>query len=135
METKKNKNKISDKDSVLVEDPAIVRIKKKETNIAQLDSESDEEMDDSVKVSKKNLKEKMDEEDDKENIKPKLIYKFEETELAKMEIEKNIYLRVVDDGNRKYVDIRRFYKGYPTKKGIRFNLATFKAIKKVIEKV
>ena len=69
------------------------------------------------------------------NLKPKVVYKFEDQELLKAEIENNIFLRIVMQNDSKmYIDIRKFYKGYPTKKGIRINLKTYKTIKNILDK-
>lgn len=64
----------------------------------------------------------------------KYIYKLEdEKELQKVEIDKNIVLRVIEMGDKKMIDIRRYYKGFPTKKGIRFDYKIFNTLKEIIE--
>ena len=60
-------------------------------------------------------------------------YKIEnEQELKKIEIDKNIIFRLLDVNGKKLVDIRRYYKGFPTKKGIRFDYDSFKEINNII---
>lgn len=60
-------------------------------------------------------------------------YKIEnEQELKKIEIDKNIIFRLIDINGKKMVDIRRYYKGFPTKKGIRFDYESFKEINNII---
>ena len=58
-----------------------------------------------------------------------LVYKDTEEELKRIEIDKNIYLRLLKIGGEEMVDIRRFYREFPTKKGIRITLETFNNIK------
>jgi hypothetical protein len=58
-----------------------------------------------------------------------LVYKDTEEELKRIEIDKNIYLRLLKIGGEEMVDIRRFYREFPTKKGIRMSLETFNNIK------
>ena len=36
-------------------------------------------------------------------------------------------------GDKKMIDIRRYYKGFPTKKGIRFDYKIFNTLKEIIE--
>jgi hypothetical protein len=64
----------------------------------------------------------------------KYVYKIEdEKELQKVEIDKNIILRVIEIGDKKMIDIRRYYKGYPTKRGIRFDYRAFNTLKEILE--
>ena len=58
-----------------------------------------------------------------------LVYKDTEEELKRIEIDKNIYLRLLKIGGEEMVDIRRFYREFPTKKGIRITLETINNIK------
>lgn len=76
--------------------------------------------------------------DKKENkntfIGKKYVYKIEdEKELQKIEIDKNIVLRVIEIGDKKQIDIRRYYKGFPTKRGIRFDYKVFDTLKEILE--
>lgn len=64
------------------------------------------------------------------NVRP--VYSIEEKELKKIELDKNIFLRILYVNGKSMVDIRRYYKGYPTKKGIRFSLETYRNIKDLI---
>lgn len=77
-------------------------------------------------------KENSDKNDEMQVVKPKSVYIFEDTVLSKINIDKNLVLRVVENANGKFIDIRRFYKDYPTKKGVRFSYATFKKLKDII---
>lgn len=64
----------------------------------------------------------------------KYTYKIDdEKELQKIEIDKNLVLRVIEFGGKKLIDIRRYYKGFPTKRGVRFNYEVFETLKKIIE--
>ena len=69
----------------------------------------------------------------KKIIKPKVVYSVEEVELKKIEVDKNIILRVILANDDTYIDIRKYYKGYPTKKGIRFKRKIYDSIKKIID--
>lgn len=69
----------------------------------------------------------------KKTVQPVVVYKVEEAEIKKVEIEKNVFLRIIQTSDDKYIDIRKYYKGYPTKKGIRFKTKVFNLIKKIIE--
>ncbi len=81
-----------------------------------------------------NKEEKTEEKKENQFIGKKYIYKIEdEKELQKIEIEKNIILRVIEIGDRKMIDLRRYYKGFPTKRGIRFDYKIFKTLKEIIE--
>lgn len=64
---------------------------------------------------------------------PKITYRIEEQELKKIEVEKNIFLRVIRYQNKRFIDIRKFYKGYPTKRGVRIPNESFKVIMKFIK--
>lgn len=77
---------------------------------------------------------KQEEKKTKTFIGKKYVYKLEdEKELQKVEIDKNIVLRVIEMGDKKLIDIRRYYKGFPTKKGIRFDYKVFDTLKEIIE--
>lgn len=62
----------------------------------------------------------------------KFIYKVQEQELKKVELEPNLMMRLIKGESNMYVDIRRFYKNYPTKKGIRISLELFNAAHNLI---
>jgi len=64
----------------------------------------------------------------------KYVYKIEdEKELVKVELEKNLVLRIIEFNGKKMIDIRKYYKGYPTKKGVRFDYTIYETLKKIIE--
>lgn len=65
----------------------------------------------------------------------KYTYKIDdETELKKVELDKNIVLRIIDFNGKKLVDLRKYYKGFPTKRGIRFDYDTFETLVEIIKK-
>lgn len=68
-------------------------------------------------------------------FKPKIVYNLEEEELRKIEVDKNIYLRVLKTQEDIYLDIRKFYKGFPTKQGIRFKLSIYNKIKDLLSDI
>lgn len=63
---------------------------------------------------------------------PKVIHAVEPTTLTQIEVSKNVYLRVIQEEGEKYIDVRKFYKNFPTKQGIRFKLDTFNSIKSIL---
>lgn len=66
-------------------------------------------------------------------IKSKIVYNLDDIILQQINIDKNLVLRVIENANGKFIDIRRFYKEYPTKKGIRFTYGTFAKLKDLLE--
>lgn len=68
----------------------------------------------------------------KPNKSPKMVYNIEEEELKKIEVDKNIYLRILRYLDDIYIDIRKFYKNFPTKQGIRFKLSVYNKIKDLL---
>ena len=65
----------------------------------------------------------------------KYTYKIEdETELKKVELDKNIVMRIIDFNGKKLVDLRKYYKGFPTKRGVRFDYDTFETLIEIIKK-
>lgn len=66
--------------------------------------------------------------------KPKFVYTQEEQELSKIELEKNTFLRLIKVGNKEVVDIRKFYKNYPTKRGIRIPKELLELVIEIINK-
>lgn len=65
----------------------------------------------------------------------KYTYKIEdETELKKVELDKNIVMRIIDFNGKKLVDLRKYYKGFPTKRGVRFDYDVFETLMEIIKK-
>lgn len=65
----------------------------------------------------------------------KYTYKIEdETELKKVELDKNIVMRIIDLNGKKLVDLRKYYKGFPTKRGVRIDYDTFETLMEIIKK-
>ena len=62
----------------------------------------------------------------------KVVYKDIEEELKRIEVEKNIYARLLKINGEMMIDIRRFYREFPTKKGVRISLDSFNNIKTVL---
>ena len=71
--------------------------------------------------------------ENKENIKPQLTQIIEEVPLLKFEVDKNVFLRVIQADDL-YIDIRKFYKGFPTKQGARFKMSIYNQIKDQLDK-
>ena len=55
-----------------------------------------------------------------------------EITIKEIELDNNIMLRLLEYEKKIYVDIRKYFKGYPTKKGIRIGYDTFKKLKSII---
>lgn len=60
-------------------------------------------------------------------------YNLDDIEIKKITLDKNIVIRVISNVNGTFVDIRKYYKGYPTKKGIRITLYVFKKILEILK--
>ena len=56
----------------------------------------------------------------------------EEKELLRINLKKNIVVRILDINDEKYVDFCKYYKGYPTKKNIRIKYKTYLKIKDLL---
>jgi len=61
-------------------------------------------------------------------------FNIDETIFLTIEVDKNLMLRVVGNIYGTFVDIRRFYKGFPTKTGVRIPLNMFFKIYEIINK-
>ena len=48
-----------------------------------------------------------------------------EKEIIKVEIGKNIFVRIIQTEKKFYIDFCKFYKGYPTKKNIKIEYETY----------
>lgn len=57
--------------------------------------------------------------------KPKKTYDIEDTTIRDISISGDIHFRLISNINGYYIDIRKYYKEYPTKKGIRMLAAKF----------
>ena len=56
----------------------------------------------------------------------------EEKEILRINLKKNIVVRILDVNDEKYVDFCKYYKGYPTKKNIRIKYKTYLKIKDLL---
>lgn len=59
-------------------------------------------------------------------------YEINEKIILTIAVDKNHIFRVLDDINGRYVDIRKFYKGFPTKNGIKIPLTIYNEVNKII---
>lgn len=73
----------------------------------------------------------IEKENDKEN-EPNIVFSIEEKELKKIQVDHNVFLRVLQGADDMYVDIRKYYKGYPTKQGIKFKYCIYNKIKELL---
>lgn len=58
----------------------------------------------------------------------KYVYSLPEEEIKKIALDKGMFVRLLKIDGKEYVDLRRYYKNYPTKKGVRIPYSTFKVI-------
>ena len=56
----------------------------------------------------------------------------EEKEILRINLKKNIVVRILDVNDEKYVDFCKYYKGYPTKKNIRIKYKTYLNLKDLL---
>lgn len=55
-----------------------------------------------------------------------------EKEIQRIDLGKNLVLRLIEKDGQKYINISKFYKGYPTKKNIEIDYKTYQTIKNLI---
>lgn len=56
----------------------------------------------------------------------------DEKEIIRINLKKNIVIRILDINDEKFIDFCKFYKGYPTKKNIRIKYKTYLKIKDLL---
>lgn len=82
-------------------------------------------MEQSNKIQNQNSNEIQKKEIETIKIPSKFSYKLIDEELKKIELEKNIILRLLKSDGKLYIDLRKYYKNYPTKRGIRIPYDVF----------
>ena len=103
----------------------------------------EEEINTKIDLKKKTIKEdekEIDSEDEldikkdeiKDNKNTFNLVADEEKELLRINLKKNIVVRILDINDEKYVDFCKYYKGYPTKKNIRIKYKTYLKIKDIL---
>lgn len=70
----------------------------------------------------------------KQTSKAKISIEYPDEEIKRVELpdQKGIVIRILKKNDQTFLDIRRFYKGFPTKKGIRLTLDSFNILKELI---
>ena len=110
-------------------------VKPMEEEIINTKVEEKKEIPISPKKEKKNIE---SDDDDLEKIKNENnenIFNLsadDEKELLRINLKKNIVVRILDINDEKFVDFCKFYKGYPTKKNIRIKYKTFIKLKDLL---
>ena len=110
-------------------------VKPMEEEIINTKVEEKKEIPISPKKEKKNIE---SDDDDLEKIKNENnenIFNLsadDEKELLRINLKKNIVVRILDVNDEKFVDFCKFYKGYPTKKNIRIKYKTYLKIKDLL---
>lgn len=61
------------------------------------------------------------------------VYDLNDTELKVVKIDGDIIFKLMSNNKGVFVDIRKYYKGYPTKKGIRVYASIFDKVSKILE--
>ena len=103
----------------------------------------EEEINTKIDLKKKTIKEdekEIDSEDEldikkdeiKDNKNTFNLVADEEKELLRINLKKNIVVRILDINDEKYVDFCKYYKGYTTKKNIRIKYKTYLKIKDLL---
>ena len=110
-------------------------VKPMEEEIINTKVEEKKEIPISPKKEKKNIE---SDDDDLEKIKNENnenIFNLsadDEKELLRINLKKNIVVRILDVNDEKFVDFCKFYKGYPTKKNIRIKYKTYLKLKDLL---
>ena len=106
-----------------------IKDKHKEKALKEMENNSkikEEKEDDNFSFDEKSLGKKTK----REEI--SIIKMEDEIELKRIEINKNLYVRLLESNGELVVDFCKFYKGFPTKKNIRINLNKFKKLNDIL---
>ena len=60
-------------------------------------------------------------------------FTVDESIFLTIEVDKNLMLRVIDNIYGRFVDVRKYYRGFPTKVGMRIPLNMFYKVFKIID--
>lgn len=114
----------------------------KKSNIKPMEEEEMKKEDKNINMKEEihntPKKENIESDDDLEKIKKENnenIFNLstdDEKELLRINLKKNIVVRILDINDEKFVDFCKFYKGYPTKKNIRIKYKTFIKLKDLL---
>ena len=55
-------------------------------------------------------------------------YDLNDKSICSIQLDKNIKVALIENEKGQYVDIRKYYNEYPTKKGIRIEASVFKTV-------
>jgi hypothetical protein len=61
-------------------------------------------------------------------------YDLIDDEIRKITLDGDIVVKLISNNKGVFVDFRKYYKGYPTKKGIRIAATKFKEVFKILNK-
>ena len=65
--------------------------------------------------------------------KTKKTYDLDDTELRVITLDNDLVVKLIGNNKGYFVDVRKYYKGYPTKKGIRILATKFLEVSKVLK--
>lgn len=88
---------------------------------------SEEKKKELLKTPEKKVNEK-ENDDVKKNT-----FNVDEVVKLTIEVDKNLMLRVIDNIYGRFVDVRKYYRGFPTKVGMRIPLNMFYKVFKIID--
>lgn len=91
------------------------------------EEKKDEEKKNSIEEEKENEQQNSNEGSGKD-INIGTAYDLEDVELKKINLDKNLCVRLISNINGTFVDIRKYYKGYPTKRGVRISNYMFQKL-------
>lgn len=60
-------------------------------------------------------------------------YDLEDEEIKKVTLDNDIVVKLIANNKGIFVDVRKYYKGYPTKKGIRIIASKFKELSDILK--
>lgn len=60
--------------------------------------------------------------------KPKKEYAYNDEELKEIIVDQDVTIKLIKNEKGVFVDIRKYYKGYPTKKGVRIEAGKFRDV-------
>ena len=68
-------------------------------------------------------------------LKKKREYDLNDRLIMTIKTENNLRASIIENDKGKFVDIRKYYNDYPTKKGVRMDCALFKQVAEKLNKI
>ena len=88
-------------------------------------------------VKQKEEENKTDTQNEKKMLEKKTArsYDLVDDELKKITLDNDLVAKLISNNKGLFVDFRKYYKGYPTKKGIRILATKFREVAKIMDPV